>query len=284
MTERRVRSALAALGMTIAMVATSGMAVTAAETDLTQLAFEDASREVVFLAMEVDGGRQWAVAPDALDHRRAPFSTFKIPNLLIALETGAAPSPDHRIEWDPDRRPAEDYWPAAWAQSQTLASAFRRSAVWYFRDLALIIGGPTYRDRLAAFDYGNGAAPDGSDLFWLDGTLAISVREQVEFLARLVRGDLPVEPESVNALRSVARLDERSDHVLYGKTGAGPTEPGNFDGPFRGWLVGWVDRPGRAPVVYALFATAPDWASIARFRRVTAEALLTDAGAWPEPR
>lgn len=277
MTERRARCALIAL----ALISAPWGAVAAAP-EPRRLQFEDPAREVVFLARDLDTGTQWAVAPEALDVRQVPYSTFKIPNLLIALDSGAAKSLDDRVDWDPDRRPAGEHWPAGWAQPQTLASAFRRSAVWYFRDLALAIGGPTYRERLAAFEYGNAAAPDGSDLFWLDGTLAISVREQVEFLARLVRGELPVEPASIAALREVARLDERSGHVLYGKTGAGPAVAGDFDGRFRGWLVGWIERPERAPVAFALFATAPDWASIARFRREAAEQLLGDAGVWPE--
>ncbi len=278
MTDRWPRRALMALALFTAPWA----AAVAQGFEPQRLELEDPAREVVFMAVDLETGAQWAVAPEGLDERRAPFSTFKIPNLLIALDSGAATSLEHRIDWDPDRRPVGEHWPAGWAQSQTLASAFRRSAVWYFRDLALAIGGPIYRDRLAAFEYGNAAAPDGSDLFWLDGTLAISVREQVEFLARLVRGELPVEPASTAALREVARLDERSGHVLYGKTGAGPAAPGDFDGPFLGWLVGWVERPERAPVAYALFATAPDWASIARFRREAAERLLGDAGLWPE--
>ncbi|MBY6203969.1 penicillin-binding transpeptidase domain-containing protein [Halomonas denitrificans] len=279
MTERGARCVFRTLAL--ALLAAPWAAAAPAEEPV-RLPFEDPAREVVFLAMDLETGARWTVAPEAIDARRAPYSTFKIPNLLIALDVGAAESLEHRIVWDPERRPAEDHWPAGWAQSQTLASAFRRSAVWYFRDLALAIGGATYRERLDAFDYGNAVAADGSDRFWLDGTLAISVREQVDFLARLVRGELPVDPGSVEALREVARLDERSGHVLFGKTGAGPAVDGEFDGPFRGWLVGWIERPERAPVTFALFATAPDWASIARFRRQAAERLLGEAGVWPE--
>nr|WP_240955969.1 penicillin-binding transpeptidase domain-containing protein [Wenzhouxiangella sp. XN79A] len=218
---------------------------------------------------------------DALDVRRPPFSTFKIPNLLIALDTGAARALDHEIAWDPARRPAAAHWPDDWARDQTLASAFRRSAVWYFQDLAEEVGGPRYRERLAAFAYGNASAPDGSDTFWLDGTLRISVREQVDFLAALLRGDLPVSDHAFDALREAARLGERGEYRLYGKTGAGPVAPGDFDGAFRGWLVGWIEAPDRAPAVYALFVVGPDWRSIARFRREEAERLLAAAGLWP---
>ena len=249
--------------------------------ELEVLHFDGGSREVAFQAVDLETGAQWAVAPEQLDDRRPPFSTFKIPNLLIALDTGAAESLDHAIDWDPVRRPRAAHWPQGWAQRQTLAQAFRRSTVWYFRDLALAIGGPTYRERLTPFGSGNAEAADGSDLFWLDGSLRISLREQTAFLAALLRGELPVSSRAVEALTEVSRQAERDGHVLHGKTGAGPRDPEHFDGPFRGWLVGWVARPDRAPVVYALFVDGPDWDSIARFRRGAAEQLLIDAGLWP---
>lgn len=273
MMETGVRFAVAALILVAARVAVAGEPVL--------LSLEDAEREVTFHAVDLASGAAWVVAPERLDLRRPPFSTFKIPNLLIALDTGVAPALDHALDWDPERRPDSAFWPADWAQRQTLASAFRRSAVWYFRDLALAIGGPTYRERLTRFGYGNAAAPDGSDLFWLDGTLSISPREQTAFLAALLRGELPVSDRALAALREVARLDARGGDVLYGKTGAGPLDGEDFDGPFRGWLVGWVERRERAPVVYALFVDGPDWASIGRFRREAAEQLLHDAGVWP---
>lgn len=255
-------------------------------TEAHRLDFGDATRDVYFLALDLESGaRWWAVSEgrddESLDRRWPPFSTFKIPNLLIALDTGTAASLEHTIDWNPASRPVGDHWPADWAQAQTLRSAFRRSAVWYFRDLALEIGGLTYRDRLRAFGYGNAAAPDDSDLFWLDGTLRISVREQVDFLASLLRGALPVSEAARSALSEAARLDARGGHVLFGKTGAGPAEGGHMNGAFRGWLVGWVERSGGGPVVFALFVEGPSWASIARFRREAAERLLIESGVWP---
>ena len=69
--------------------------------------------------------------------RQPPHSTFKIWNTLIALETGAAPDAGFQQRYDPVKYPREDWWPETWLQDQTLESAFRRSAVWYYRELAL---------------------------------------------------------------------------------------------------------------------------------------------------
>jgi beta-lactamase class D len=134
---------------------------------------------------------------------------------------------------------------------------------------------------LRAFDYGNAMAPDGSDTFWLVGPLAISPRQQAEFIVRLLQGELPVRPEHLAALAEASLLEERDGYQLHGKTGSGPTEDGNMDGPFAGWLVGWVERPDAAPVAYALYVRGPSFDSIAAFRGEMARSFLHRIGAWP---
>jgi beta-lactamase class D len=238
-------------------------------------------RDTIFYAIDLENGQRFAWAPERADELHTPYSTFKMPNLLIALETGVADSLGHVRQRDPDGRPARPWWSEAWREDQTLAQAFRRSTVWYFQDLALEVGGPRYREMLRAFDYGNAMAPDGSDTFWLVGPLAISPRQQAEFIVRLLQGELPVRPEHVVALAEASLLEERDGHRLHGKTGSGPTEDGNMDGPFAGWLVGWVERPDAARVAYALYVRGPSFDSIAAFRGEMARSFLHRIGAWP---
>ncbi|HVS02338.1 MAG TPA: penicillin-binding transpeptidase domain-containing protein, partial [Thermoanaerobaculia bacterium] len=73
--------------------------------------------------------------------RLPPCSTFKVPNTLIALAAGAVDPEDSYVEWDPVRAPREAFWSDAWSQGQDLESAFRRSAVWYYQELARRVGG-----------------------------------------------------------------------------------------------------------------------------------------------
>jgi beta-lactamase class D len=238
-------------------------------------------RDAIFYALDLEEGRAYAWAPERIDERHAPYSTFKIPNLLIALETRVAGSIGDLRRRDPDRRPAQPWWSDAWREDQTLAQAFRRSTVWYFQDMALEVGGARYRETLAAFGYGNALAPDDNDVFWLVGPLAISPREQVAFLGRLVRGELTVRPETVAALSEVSLLEESKGFRLHGKTGSGPVSGVGLDGPFEGWLVGWVERPDAEPVVYALFVGGPSFQSISSFRGEMARSFLRRINAWP---
>ena len=238
-------------------------------------------RSVTFLAVDTASNQRYVYGADGIDQRHRPFSTFKIPNLLIALETGVEQSLQSSRDWNPELRPATEVWPQDWTQDQTLLSAFRKSVVWYFRDIALEVGGAEYRRWLEIFNYGNAEAPDENDLFWLRGPLEISVVEQTEFISGLIEGRFPVSDASIQALIEASRLDEHEGYVLHGKTGAGSVNAG-WTGPFEGWLVGWVERPGQKPVVYALFVEGPSFSSIRTFRKELTLKLLQQAGVWPE--
>jgi beta-lactamase class D len=245
--------------------------------------FADAigDRDVAFYALDVSTGTAFAYRLERADERHAPWSTFKIPNLIIALETNVASSLSHERAWDQERRPAESYWPNEWKQDQTLETSFRRSAAWYFQDVAAEVGGARYRTALTAFGYGNAAAPDENDSFWLGGPLVISPREQVAFLERLILGGLDVGQSTIEAIRSVSLLSETNGYALRGKTGSGPVVPNDFDGAFEGWLVGWVERPDATAVAFALYVKGPSFDSIGGFRYQMSARFLRAIGALP---
>lgn len=236
-------------------------------------------RDVVFLARELDGDRTHALNPERINERQTPNSTFKIPNFLIALDTGVITDAHQIKDWNEAYRPPSDFWPESWKQPQSLMTAFQRSSVWFFRDIALEVGGERYRAELTRLDYGNAEAADNSDLFWLDGTLRISPVEQVNYLARLLQGEFDTPPEHLALLEQASLLKEIDNCQLHGKTGAGPATE-NFDGPFNGWLVGWVRCPDQAPTVFALWTHGPSFAAISRFRQQAAVALLQRTGAF----
>lgn len=240
---------------------------------------EIGDRVVSFVARDLETGLTYVLEGSEPDERRGPWSTFKIPNLLIALETGAAQSLETQLPWNPDQRPPAEYWPVNWRQDQTLRSAFVRSSAWAFQDLALEIGSDVYQEFLPAWSYGDAEVADGSDTFWLDQTLEISPREQVNFLDRLLNRELSVSDASLSALDGVSLAGQRPDGELHGKTGAGPVVPGDFDGRFEGWYVGYLSRETQAPVVFALHAEAASYSGIQTFRRQMAERLLSDVTA-----
>lgn len=254
--------------------------------DVTTLALEPyeqaiESRSVSFLAHDLESGTRYVLDGSDLESRHAPWSTFKIPNLIIALESGFSPDLDAVRAWDRQARPASSWWPEAWRQDQSLRTAFQRSAVWYFRDVAQHVGTPTYRQQLTAWEYGNANAPDGSDSFWLAGGLEISVEEQVSFLTRLMTGELGVQEAFLAALTDASLAQQIDEYALHGKTGGGTVIPGDFSGPFDGWYVGFVARQDALPVIFALHTEGPSWDSIREFRQSFATRLLVDADLLP---
>lgn len=238
---------------------------------------EVSNLSVSFLARDLSTGVEYVLEGSDLETQRVPFSTFKIPNLVLAIETGVAPSLDIWREWDAMQRPSASHWPEEWQESQDLGTAFARSSVWYFQDLALEIGGPVYRERLTEWRYGNAEASDGSDDFWLTGELLISVKEQVDFLDTLLSGQLNVAPSSLEALASASNSGTVDDVALHGKTGSGPDDPENTSGSFSGWYAGYLSREGDLPVVFALHVAGPSFGSIRDLRKDFAVRLLRDA-------
>jgi beta-lactamase class D len=175
--------------------------------------------------------------------RFLPSSTFKIPNAMLAIDTGVAsgaeqPYPGPNPNFVVDGKP---FLPAACEGSLTLRTAFANSCIPIFQRIARAIGERGYRRAIRALRYGNGRI-DGApvDSFWLEGPFAISAREQVGFLERLRRGRLPaVSPRAMREVRDMMVLERSGDTVLRGKTGWVFSTA-----PERGWWVGSVERPG----------------------------------------
>jgi beta-lactamase class D len=176
--------------------------------------------------------------------RFSPCSTFKIPNTLIALETGVLDGPEAEIPWDRKRDPEQPFWKDVleprgihWARDHTLESAFENSCVWFYREVARRIGDQRMSRYLDVFDYGNMDTSSGIDLFWLSASLEISADEQVRFLDRLARRQLELEAATYDAAAVVFEVERTDTYALYAKTGSGHGEQSGL-----GWYVGYVTR------------------------------------------
>ena len=234
--------------------------------------------DVSFMARDSASGATCHLEGSDLESQHAPWSTFKLPNLVIALELGIAEDLDAMRVWDQQKRPAAGYWPKDWRQDQDLRSAFRRSAVWYFQDIAVDVGTARYREVLADWDYGNATVPKGSDSFWLASDLRISPVEQVAFVEALVTGMLDVSDPAIAALTEASFVWRDDQLALHGKTGSGPTQSGAFEG----WYVGWVARADAAPISFALYTTAPAFQDLRTFRKDFAIEMLKACAILPD--
>ena len=192
---------------------------------------------------DVAEGRSVRHDPDLARERRAPCSTFKIPNSIIGLETGVISDASFVIPWDGKTRDIP-----AWNRDHDLRSAIRDSVVWYYQELARRVGEERMRHWVHALRYGNEDVSGGVDRFWLGSSLRISADEQVDFLARLHAGELPASARSVGIVKEILVQDDAPGIVYRGKTGS-CQDPGAAVP--HGWWVGSVERDGRLHVFAA---------------------------------
>jgi len=186
--------------------------------------------------------------------RFTPASTFKIPHSLFALDAGLLRDEFQVIPWDGVKRDIE-----AWNEDQTLRSAMRNSTVWVYELFARQLGDKREADYLQRIGYGN-AAVGGGQPFWVEGELAISAREQIAFLRRLYRNELPFSVEHQRLVKDVMVNEAGLDWILRAKTG--------WSGKI-GWWVGWVEWPS-GPVFFALNIDTPHrMADLAKRKDIT---------------
>ena len=178
-----------------------------------------------------------------------PASTYKIPNTLIALETGVASGADFRIDWNQKRNPRQAWWPAAWAKDQTLDSALSNSVVWYYQELARRINPQRMQEYVDQFGYGNRDISGAIDQFWLKGNLKISALEQITFLQRFYFQQLGVARRNTDIVKRAIVLEKTPAWTLSGKTGM--VGFGDAAQVKLGWLVGYVETADNT-YIYAM--------------------------------
>ena len=201
---------------------------------------------------------------------KLPASTFKIPNSLIALETGVVEDPDKDVfKWDGVTRSIE-----AWNKDHTLRSAIAASAVPVYQEIARRIGAARMQTYLDLFEYGNRDIGGGIDQFWLTGNLRIDPVQQVDFVDRLRRGVLPVAKRSQELVRDILPVTKAGDSIIRAKTGLLGAEIGK---PSLGWVVGWAEK-GTSQTVFALNMDCREPRHIPDRMRLTQQC-LTDIGA-----
>lgn len=208
--------------------------------------------------------------------RFTPFSTFKIPNSLIGLETGVVRDPDAIVPWDRAKRPPEDHWPDGWKRDHSLRSAFKGSAIWFYQELAVKAGPERMRDFLRRFSYGNQDMSGGIDRFWLASSLGISADEQVRFLRAFYDGKLGLSPRTNRIARDLFVHEKTPAYTLSAKTGGGPLGPGKA----LGWFVGYVETRGNV-YFFAINTDGPSYSAIKDKRIDLTKAALRAVGVLP---
>jgi len=202
----------------------------AEDQDLAKL-FTQTGIEGTIVMASLDGNREF-IHNDSRAHQRfAIASTFKILNSLIALEEEVISGKDEILKWDGTKYDFPD-----WNRDQTLASAFKFSCVWCYQELARRVGPEKYRTYLHKLHYGELHEPFNGTTFWLDGSLTISAKEQIDFLRKIIQRTLPFRASSYDTLRKIMVMESTPTYTLRAKTGWAMRVT-----PQVGWYVGYIE-------------------------------------------
>lgn len=189
--------------------------------------------------------------------RVTPASTFKIAIALMGFDAGVLQ--DEHTPTLPYRKGYPDWGGEPWRQPTDAGRWIRYSVVWFSQQVAQSLGQERFQRYASAFDYGNAdvsgkpAYPTGMMGAWINSTLRISPIEQVAFLKKIVKRQLPV---SEHAFRMTDRITEigtlPGGWDVHGKTGTGsPGMTGRYDAAHAyGWFVGWAAY-GKDAIVFA---------------------------------
>ena len=198
--------------------------------------------------------------------RYSPASTFKIPHTLFALDADAVRDEFQIFRWDGVKRSF-----AGHNQDQDLRSAMRNSTVWVYELFAKNIGEGKARRYLKQIDYGNADPSTSKGDYWIDGNLEISAQEQISFLRKLYRNELPFRVEHQRLIKDLMIAEAGRNWILRAKTG--------WEGSM-GWWVGWVEWP-TGPVFFALNIDTPNRMDDLFKREAIVRAILRSIEALP---
>ena len=232
--------------------------------------FEQASVDGTIVVFDERSGGHFEYQPERAATRFLPASTFKIPHALFALDAGIVDDEFQRFQWDGTQRSIP-----AWNADHDLRSAMRQSVVWVYQAFARIIGEARLREYMQGIDYGNADPVGGVDRFWLDGGLRISAREQVAFLQRLYRNQLPFAEKHQRLVKDLMIVEAADEWILRAKTGWQVSDESQL-----GWWVGWVEHPDGA-VFFALNINTPNGAADLSKRQSIARAILASIDGLP---
>jgi len=165
-----------------------------------------------------------------------PASTFKIPNSIIALESGIVENDSTLFKWDGKRK-----YLKTWEQDLIFRDAFHFSCVPCYQEIAKKIGKNKMNKYLAKLGYGNMKVDATNiDVFWLEGDSRISQFQQIDFLKRFYNSQLPISKKTENIMKNMIVIEENEQFKLSGKSGLS-----NTNQIYNGWFVGYIESESK---------------------------------------
>jgi beta-lactamase class D len=182
-----------------------------------------------------------------INKRMSPCSTFKIPLSLMGYDASVLKDETNPI-WDFQEE--YDDWLPSWRVPQSPLSWMKYSCIWYSKVLSLKLGLRKIQNYLTSMEYGNQDASGGLvdpgplNPFWVNSSVKISPKEQVRFIQKMNRAELPISFSAIEMTKTILFKEELSEGwKLFGKTGWSGSDI-TKDGRTleHSWFVGWIEK------------------------------------------
>jgi beta-lactamase class D len=187
--------------------------------------------------------------------RVTPASTFKLPLSVMAFDAGFLK--DEHTPALPFQKGDADWGGDNWRQPTDPARWLKYSVVWYSQRIAHSLGEARLHRYATGFGYGNAdfsgdpGKDNGLDRSWIGSSLKISPLEQLAFLRKLVRRELPASPHAIDMTLKIVESTPVPGWEVHGKTGSAWPKRENGEGDESrswGWYVGWASKGDRTLV------------------------------------
>lgn len=209
-------------------------------------------------------------------------STFKVPLAVMAFDSGVLKDENQMLRWDGKKQFLEQ-----WNRDHNAATWMSNSVVWFSQRITPKLGKKKFQTYLNNFDYGNKDLAGGITQAWLNSPnnsvgLKISGYEQIEFLKRLWKKQLPVSNRSMELTQKITYLETSpKGFKLSGKTGS------NFYDKEKKVQFGWfISHITDGEKEYLTVANLSDLAPVEtksfggrRSKEIT-KMILADLGLW----
>lgn len=184
--------------------------------------------------------------------RYTPQSTFKIALSLMGFDAGILKNA-REPKWS--LKEGADPYVNTCKAPHNPRTWLRDSCLWYSQVLTEKLGMDKFKNYVARLNYGNQdlsgnkGQNNGLTHAWVSSSLEISPGEQVAFLEKLIKKQLPLTKKAQLMTKKLLFREELpGGWMLYGKTGNGLQWSNDRSRQLElqhGWFVGWIEKKGQ---------------------------------------
>ncbi len=179
----------------------------------------------------------------------SPASTFNILLALIGLHEGFLKD-EHSVLMRGDIK----YTSRFGGDTCSLEEGFANNRDWFFIRLSSLIGKEKMTSWLHKLKYGNESIKGEENRFWINGELAITPEQQIEFIQKFYNEGLPFSKNEFRIVKKMMWQKELNGLKIYGKRGSNKLET---EKRYTGWFVGYIESNSKV-YFFTSFIESPD--------------------------